>query len=142
VATDIAPAALDLARENAQRLGLTNVAFVHSDWYAQLPADGQVFDVVVSNPPYVDRTDPHMQEGDLRFEPAHALTPGHDALLALRRIILDAPTRVVAGGHVAVEHGYDQHQAACALFETAAFTEVRTARDLAGIPRVTYGRRP
>jgi len=140
VATDIAPAALELARENAQRHGIGNVTFVASDWYAGLPPDRSRFDVIVSNPPYVDAADAHLQQGDLRHEPAHALTPGADALLALRRIILDAPGHIESGGCLAVEHGYDQADAARALFATSGFAEVHTARDLAGIPRVTYGR--
>src|SRR5581483_10293839 len=82
VATDIAQAALDLARSNAERLSLGNITFVRSDWYAELPAAVEPFDLIVSNPPYVDRADEHMQQGDLRYEPEHALTPGADALLA------------------------------------------------------------
>lgn len=140
VATDVAPAALELARDNAQRLSIGNVAFVSSDWYAQLPAEPAQFDLIVSNPPYVDASDAHMQQGDLRYEPAHALTPGSDALQALKRIVLGARARLKPGGHLAVEHGYDQADAARGLFETAGFADVRTARDLAGIPRVTYGR--
>ena len=78
LATDRSPDALDVARDNAQRLGLPNVAFARADWYDGLGSAGpaDVFDLIVSNPPYVDGADPHLEQGDVRFEPAAALTPG------------------------------------------------------------------
>jgi len=139
IATDVSPTALELARENATSLAITNVQWLLSDWYAQLASDAAPFDAIVSNPPYVDAHDPHLAQGDVRYEPAHALTPGIDGLLALHRIIADAAPRLREGGLVAVEHGYDQAEAVRTLFETSGYVGVRTARDLAGIERVTYG---
>ena len=144
LATDTSAEALDVARDNARRLVLTNVEFLPSDWFACVPAmwRGAPFDLVASNPPYVAYGDPHLAEGDLRFEPATALTPGGDGLDALRRIVAGAGSHLVAGGTLVVEHGYDQSDAVCALFQAAGFVDIVTARDLAGIPRAVGGRRP
>ncbi len=141
VATDVSPDALAVARDNARRLGIANVAFLRSDWYEALPAESQ-FDAVVSNPPYVRAGDPHLGEGDLRFEPAGALSPGGDGLGALRIIVDGARERLVAGGTLAVEHGHDQSDAVQGLFAAAGFDAISVARDLAGIPRVVAGRAP
>lgn len=139
VATDASPEALDVARLNASRLGLRNVAFVRSDWYSQLPAGA--FDFIASNPPYVAPNDPHLVAGDLRFEPRTALVPPADALSALGTIVARAPAHLAPGGGVAVEHGYDQRPAVRALFDAAGFEDVAELRDLAGIDRVVVGRR-
>lgn len=138
VATDASPEALDVARLNASRLGLRNVAFVRSDWYSQLPAGA--FDFIASNPPYVAPNDPHLVAGDLRFEPRTALVPPADALSALGTIVARAPAHLAPGGGVAVEHGYDQRPAVRALFDAAGFEDVAELRDLAGIDRVVVGR--
>ncbi|MDQ6619677.1 MAG: peptide chain release factor N(5)-glutamine methyltransferase, partial [Pseudomonadota bacterium] len=140
IGTDISVPALALARESSERLAIGNVQWLQSDWYAQLPPDAEPFDVIVSNPPYVQQGDAHLQQGDLRFEPLQALTAGVDALLALRRVIDGAKSRLREGGCLAVEHGYDQADRVRTLLESAGFAEVRDARDLAGIPRVSYGR--
>jgi len=140
LATDASRDALDVARGNARRLALRNVEFLRSDWYADVPP--QPFDAIVSNPPYVAEGDPHLGEGDLRFEPRIALSPGGDGLGALRAIVAGAPARLVAGGVLAVEHGYDQSAAVARLFEAAGFAGVAVHRDLAGIPRVVLGERP
>jgi len=142
LATDRSTEALDLAGENARRLRLPNVAFACADWYAGLPpdADDTPFDLVASNPPYVAAGDPHLAEGDLRFEPQAALTPGGDGLGALRTIIAGAGERLVSGGTLAVEHGYEQSEAVRALFAAAEFTDIVVARDLAGIARVVAAR--
>jgi release factor glutamine methyltransferase len=137
VATDASDAALDVARGNAQRLGIVNVDFVRADWYDGVPST--TFDIIVSNPPYVDPRDPYVGQGDLRFEPRAALVPGTDPLAALKAIVLDAPSRLHAGGALIVEHGHDQSAAVCGLFETAGFEGVRRLRDLAGIDRVVVG---
>jgi len=144
LATDTSAPALDVARDNARRLGLANVEFLQSDWFAGVPAlwHGARFDLVPSTPPYVVAGDPHLAEGDLRFEPATALTPGSDGLDALRRIVAGAGSRLVAGGTLVVEHGYDQAEAVRALFQAAGFVDILAARDLAGIPRAVAGRTP
>jgi release factor glutamine methyltransferase len=119
------------------------VTFAQADWFVGLPpaADEAPFDLIASNPPYVAARDPHLAEGDVRFEPRDALTPGGDGLAALRTIIAGAGGRLVPGGTLAVEHGYDQSDAVRALFAAAGFTDIVVARDLAGIPRVVAGRR-
>jgi release factor glutamine methyltransferase len=138
VAIDASSAALDVARDNARRLGLANVEFVAADWYAGVEAGP--FALIVSNPPYVAAGDPHLAEGDLRFEPAAALASGGDGLDALRMIIAGAPARLAPGSALIVEHGYDQREAVCELLRDAGFVSITVRRDLAGIPRVAAGR--
>jgi release factor glutamine methyltransferase len=142
LATDTSMAALEIARDNAQRLSVVNVEFLCSDWYANLPAadNRPAFDLIVSNPPYVAARDPHLAEGDVRFEPQPALTPGRGGLEAIGTIVAGARDRLVPGGMLAVEHGYDQAEAVRALFDAAGFAGIVTARDLAGIARVVAGR--
>ena len=143
VATDVSEAALRVADANARRLGIYNVEFVRSDWYSglALPPDRPAFDVIVSNPPYIAATDPHLGEGDLRYEPMPSLTPGGDGLSALVTIVAGAPARLDPDGWLLVEHGYDQQDAVRALFESAGFADLESTRDLAGIVRVCAGRR-
>jgi release factor glutamine methyltransferase len=147
LATDASKEALAIARDNAARLCIANVRFLQSDWYEGLPAPGDdaaaaPFDLIASNPPYVVAGDPHLDAGDLRFEPAAALSPGGDGLDALRIIVGGACSRLVPGGTLVVEHGYDQSAAVVELFATAGFEDVVTARDLSGTPRVVAGRAP
>jgi release factor glutamine methyltransferase len=96
--------------------------------------------VIVSNPPYIASGDPHLSEGDLRFEPRGALTDEADGLSAIRAIIGSAPTRLSANGVLWIEHGYDQAEAVRALLSARDFEEVRSERDLAGIERISGGR--
>ena len=139
-ATDVSPEALDVARANAARLGLGNATFVRSDWYAGAP-DGP-YDAIVANPPYIDPADPHLVQGDLRFEPRGALTPGSTGLSALAAIVAGASGRLAPGGLLAVEHGFDQGERVRALFDDAGFVAVEAFRDLAGLWRVVAGRSP
>jgi release factor glutamine methyltransferase len=143
LATDVSDAALQVARANAQRLALGNAEFAVSDWYASIPASwrDRPFDLIASNPPYVAGGDPHLAEGDLRYEPVGALSPGGDGLDAIRAIASGATSRLAPGGMLVVEHGYDQSDAVRALFVAAGFSDVLVARDLAGIPRVVAGLR-
>lgn len=136
-ATDVSPAALTVARTNAAALGAA-VAWVASDWYAAL-APGR-FDWVLSNPPYIAADDPHLSQGDLRFEPRLALTDEADGLQALAAIV--TPSALVRGGTLAVEHGYTQGAEVRALFAAAGFAAIETRRDLAGHERITSGRAP
>jgi release factor glutamine methyltransferase len=138
VASDVSREALEVAQRNAAALSIANVAFVHSDWYASVPP--QRFDAIVSNPPYVRTGDPHLRDGDVRFEPRLALDGGTDGLAALKPIVLGAAPRLAAGGWLAVEHGYEQAEVVRAVFEAAGFVSVQSLRDLAGIPRVVIGR--
>ena len=136
--TDQSEAALAVARKNAERLHLRNVAFVVADWYQGLPPGS--WDLIASNPPYIDAGDPHLREGDLRFEPAAALSPGVDGRSALRVIVDGAREHLVAGGWLVVEHGYDQSEAVQAQFRGAGWVDIVAMRDLAGIARVVAGR--
>lgn len=138
VATDASVEALDVARENAKRNGIGNVEFRHGDWFA--PLAGETFDLIASNPPYIALGDPHLGEGDLRFEPASALSSGSDGLDAIRAIVRDAPSHLRAGGWLLLEHGWEQGEAVCALLHAAGFVEITTERDLEGRDRVTLGR--
>ncbi len=133
---DASEEALGVARENAERLGATNVRLLESDWYRALT--GQTFDVIVSNPPYVAEGDPHLDA--LKFEPVRALVGGADGLEALRTVISVAPGHLEPGGTLVVEHGYDQRDAVCQLFAAAGFQSVETANDLSGVPRIVVGR--
>lgn len=135
-ATDLSPAALAVARGNAQRLGLA-VAFAEGAWWAALPADA-CFDLVLSNPPYIAADDPHLPA--LRHEPALALSPGGDGLDALRAIVAGAPAHLAPGGWLLLEHGWDQATAVAALLRDAGFTEVQHRHDLGGHARCTGGR--
>jgi len=141
VATDASSAALQVARANARRLGVFSVEFIAGDWFAAVPPETAPFDVIVSNPPYIGTADPHLSQGDVRFEPIAALTAGGDGLDALRVIVAAAPAHLVTGGALVVEHGYDQAEDVQALFAAAGFRDLASARDLAGIPRVALGRR-
>ena len=137
VATDISEEALAVARTNAQRLGISNVEYVRSDWYDGVAATR--FDLIAANPPYVEPEDPHLGAGDLRFEPHSALTPGGDGLGALRAIVGGASAFLVPGGTLVVEHGHNQADQVRALFAAAALIDIAGARDLAGVPRVIAG---
>jgi release factor glutamine methyltransferase len=146
-AVDVSPAALAVARGNAERLNLP-VEFIESDWYGNLPS-GLMVDVLVSNPPYVAAGDPHLAGDGLRFEPVCALTDGADGLSALRQIVAGAPKCLKPGGWLMMEHGYDQAAAVRAMLsdleagsagEAFGFCEVQSWRDLPGIERVSGGR--
>ena len=139
-AVDASAAALALARENAQTLGVGRVAFWHGDWYG--PIAQRAFDLIVSNPPYVADTDPHLELGDLRFEPAAALRAGSDGLAAIRHIVAQAPAHLRPNGWLLFEHGYDQADACRDLLARAGFVDITTACDLAQLPRVSGGRKP
>jgi release factor glutamine methyltransferase len=137
-ATDSSPAALALARANAKALG-ADVELLEGEWYA--PVADRRFDLIVSNPPYVAEGDPHLAEGDLRFEPRHALTDGSgDGLDSIRHIVEGARAHLNPGGGILIEHGYDQAPAVAALLGKAGFVDLASVADLGGIPRVAGGR--
>ena len=134
-ATDVAPGALAVAQANAERLGLA-IATRRSAWWAAL--DGERFDLILSNPPYIAGGDPHLPA--LRHEPTLALTPGGDGLDALRAIIGGARPHLHPGGWLLLEHGYDQADAVQALLRQHGFEAIDTRHDLAGLPRCSGGR--
>jgi len=136
-ATDAAGAALAVARENAARHGAA-IEFVESDWFAALA--GRRFHLIVCNPPYVAERDPHLAEGDLRFEPRAALVGGADGLSCIRLIVAQARAYLEPGGALLFEHGYGQAARCRALLAQADFREVASRRDLGGIERVSCGR--
>lgn len=139
-ATDLSNPALALAAKNALSLGLDRVSFCQSDWFSALSPD-KGFDMIVSNPPYLAVDDPHLCQGDPRFDPQSALTSGPDGLAALRAIIQRAPDYLNRYGWLLVEHGWDQSAAVNELFQSAEFVSVTNHRDLAGHNRVVSGRR-
>lgn len=139
-ATDRSAAALEVARRNAARLGIAGIDFRQGAWYA--PLGDERYDLILSNPPYIRAGDPHLAQGDVRFEPPGALVAGADGLDDLRVIVAGAPAHLQDGGWLLVEHGYDQGAAVAALFGAAGFAEVATIRDLGGQARATLGRSP
>ena len=140
VAVDVSAAALRNARANAATLNAP-VRFLDSNWYGAL--DGQCFDVIVSNPPYVAMDDPHLSRGDLRFEPMMALTDqSPDGLASIRAITAGASVHLRPNGWLMLEHGYNQAETVRQLMGEARLTAVQSTRDLAGIERVTSGQRP
>ena len=138
LALDQSLEALAVARRNAVELRVGNVAFLQSDWFSALGRER--FDVVVSNPPYVAKSDPHLQDGDARYEPLTALDGGAEGLDAIRRIVPEAGPHLIADGWLLFEHGYDQALRARQLLQAAGYEDVFSARDLAGIERVSGGR--
>lgn len=138
VAVDASDAALDVAGENAQRLNIDNVRLLRSDWFSAL-ADER-FDLIVSNPPYIEADDAHLSLGDVRFEPLSALASGQDGLDDIRRISSEAKEHLISGGWLMFEHGYNQAQRVRELLQQAGFVEVGSFLDLSGIERVTIGR--
>ena len=138
-ATDVSKPALEIAAQNAHALG-AKVRFVESDWLAAFENVLDLehpFDLIVSNPPYIAATDPHLSEGDLRHEPRIALTDDKDGLQAMRRIIARSGPRLRTGGCLMLEHGYNQATPVRELFVESGFARVVASRDIAGIERVT-----
>ena len=136
-AVDVSAAALIVARENAASIGVS-AEFVQGAWFEQLA--GRRFDLIVSNPPYVATGDPHLQQGDLRFEPAAALASGEDGLADIRIIVANALAYLHEGGWLLFEHGYEQAEVCRDLLSDAGFGEVINRADIAGLPRVAGGR--
>ncbi|MBS1210651.1 MAG: prmC [Proteobacteria bacterium] len=135
-AVDFSPAALDVAQNNALALG-ARVHFLSGSWFA--PLTDQRFNCIVSNPPYIAEADPHLDQGDLRFEPITALASGSDGLNDLCHIIAHAAAYLEPGGWLLLEHGYDQAETVRKLLEDAGFTGTQSWPDLAGIERVSGG---
>lgn len=138
-ALDLSEAALEVARANAASHGAA-VRFLRSDWFGGV--ENEQFDLIVSNPPYIAAADAHLAQGDLRFEPASALTDHADGLSALRTIGAGAARHLAPQGWLLMEHGYDQAAQVRALLEGHGYTEAQSWQDLGGIWRVTGARRP
>ena len=140
VAIDASKAALQTAETNAQNLAISNVVFVLSDWYAQLPE--QQFDLIVSNPPYIEINDAHLSKGDLRFEPLSALASGVDGLDDIRRIIAHSLIHLKPQGWLLLEHGYHQAALVADLMAVTGVVDIITLQDLGGNDRVTLAKNP
>ena len=139
VATDLSEAALHVARGNAKLFALDNVEFRHGDWLT--PLSGERVDLIVSNPPYVAANDPHLQQGDVRFEPPLALVGGEDGLHAIRHIVALAGPCLRDDGWLLLEHGATHGEAVRELFGAHGFEAVATHRDLASLERGSVGRK-
>ena len=137
-AVDVMPDAVDLARRNAEHLGIANVTLLQSHWFSALA--GQRFATVVSNPPYIDEQDPHLAEGDVRFEPRSALVAADRGLADLAWIIGQARAFLLPGGWLLLEHGWQQGEEVRALFAKNGYRDVETTRDYGGNERLTAGR--
>jgi len=135
---DLQDDAVALAQQNATRLRTSNVVFKTSDWFSALQSDK--FELIVSNPPYIDVTDPHLQQGDVRFEPASALVASEHGLADIRRIVAGACQHLSAGGWLWLEHGHQQHAAVQQILQQAGFAEIDSKRDYGGNWRITGGR--
>ena len=140
-AVDCSEEALAVARQNSGKLlgaESRNIVFKKSDWFDAL--EGETFDLIISNPPYVAAGDAHLQQGDVRFEPKQALNGGAGGLNCIRRIIREAPQHLCKGGWLVLEHGYDQAVACRGLLAHSGFDQIFCTKDLAGIQRVSGGR--
>ncbi len=142
---DVSAEALKIAQENARLLNLNSVKFLQSNWFDGLasntPTEDGVFDVIVSNPPYIPAGDHHLSMGDLRFEPASALTDQHDGLMAYRSIFKEAAAFLNTDGLILVEHGFDQSKQVCQLMQEQNYINIKAHQDLAGIWRVASANR-
>ncbi len=138
IAVERNPATLAVAQRNAKRNKLNKVKFFEGSWFDALPADTRCH-IIVSNPPYIRDTDPHLKEGDVRFEPQQALASGKDGLDDIRHIIDGAPGYLENNGWLLLEHGYDQGDAVKALMDARGFSHTSTKQDLSGHDRVTLG---
>lgn len=132
--------AVALAERNRSRLALGNASFLISHWFSALPE--RSFDLIVGNPPYIRADDPHLVEGDLRYEPSSALVSGADGLDDIRAIVAQAPDHLRAAGWLLLEHGFEQAEAVRDLLARHGFRDVQTRRDLGGHERVSLGQWP
>ena len=142
IAIDQSSEALEIAKTNVQLLKLeTRVQLMQGSWYDAI-GNGARFDIILSNPPYIPHQDPHLSQGDLRFEPISALTDRADGLSCLEVIIKGAKEHLSPNGLVAVEHGFNQSDAVLALMKAAGLSDIQTHLDLAGHCRAASGRNP
>ncbi|HHA1913569.1 TPA: peptide chain release factor N(5)-glutamine methyltransferase [Enterobacter asburiae] len=136
-AVDVMPDAVALAQRNVERLGVTNVTVLQSSWFSSL--GDRAYAMIVSNPPYIDEHDPHLAQGDVRFEPLTALVAANAGLADLERIVTTSRKHLLSSGWLLVEHGWTQGEAVRALFTEAGYAAVETCRDYGGNERLTLG---
>ncbi|CUW13682.1 peptide chain release factor N(5)-glutamine methyltransferase [Serratia grimesii] len=137
---DLQPEAVALAQHNAQKLTIANVQFLQGSWFA--PLTGQTFALIASNPPYIDAADPHLAQGDVRFEPSSALVAQQHGLADLSAIVQQAPQHLQPQGWLLLEHGWQQGESVRALLQAAGFISIATRRDYGDNDRVTFGQWP
>jgi release factor glutamine methyltransferase len=140
VGVDASPSTLEVAKKNASALQIRNVQFLSSNWFSAL--EGERFNVIVSNPPYIEEADIHLKQGDLRFEPLSALASGADGLDDIRRIIDDCLIHLRPQGWLMFEHGYNQAESVRELMAQVGLVNIETFHDLGGNDRVTIGKNP
>jgi release factor glutamine methyltransferase len=136
-ATDFSLAALDIAKRNAEKHRINNIEFYHSDWFSSVP--NTQFDLIISNPPYIAEDDIHLQQGDIRFESKTALCAKDQGLSDIKIIAASARNYLKFGGHLLIEHGYDQQHRTQTLFKDLQYDKIQTYTDLSGQPRVIHG---
>jgi release factor glutamine methyltransferase len=141
LAIDVSPAALAVATTNRDQLGRGNVELRCANWLEGVPT-APAFDLIVSNPPYIDAADPHLTGDGVRFEPHLALTDGGNGLSAYQAIVVQALSRLKPGGWLVVEHGHDQADAVSELWHSAGLRDIESRQDLSGNLRMTAGRKP
>ncbi|MFL2840522.1 MAG: peptide chain release factor N(5)-glutamine methyltransferase [Pseudohongiellaceae bacterium] len=139
LATDTSEAALDIAKLNAKNLKLSNIKFRQGSWAEALNNEG--YDAIISNPPYIDKGDVHLNQGDIRFEPIQALVAEDDGLADLKQIAIQVLDKLKIGAILLLEHGYQQGGAVRQLMEQSGYNDIHTYKDLSGHERVTMARR-
>lgn len=139
IASDISEAAVSVAERNGHALKLNNIEFICGDWF--VPFKHQRFDLIVSNPPYIDEHDPHLLQPALLCEPYEALVSGGGGLHDIKCIVQNAPYHLLPGGYLILEHGCDQGAAVRELLSQNDFVDICTHRDLANLERVSLGRK-
>ena len=138
IGVDKYPQTLEVAQKNQQQLNCTNVIWLQSDWFQNV--EPTKFDVIISNPPYIDSKDEHLQRGDVRFEPVTALVSDKLGFKDLQTIIEVSPKYLVEGGYLLLEHGYQQGETVCEFMSEQGYSDCRIKKDLSGNPRVSIGR--
>ncbi len=136
-ASEISEAALKLAKSNSKQHQTHNLVLIHSNWFDAITEHD--FDIIVSNPPYIANNDPHLSQGDVRFEPLSALTSGATGMNAIEHLCSQAKRRLSKNGYLIVEHGYNQAQQVAACFTENGYKKIEQKKDLAGNPRMTAG---
>lgn len=136
-ASDISEQALKLARQNSDFHHTDNVTFIHSNWFKKITRDD--FDIIVSNPPYIAQDDPHLQQGDVRFEPQSALSSGKTGMDDIEHICLHAKNFLGDNGRLIIEHGYNQEKLVADCFASYGYTRIEQKQDMSGHTRMTAG---
>lgn len=136
MAVDLSKPALEVAKYNAEKNNIKNINFIESNWFQHIPSS-QKFDLIVSNPPYIEEQDSHLNQGDLRFEPKSALASGADGLDDIRKIIINARKFLAPNGLLILEHGYNQAEKIQKIFLENNYHNIETHKDLAGLDRVS-----